>query len=401
MLPPLETKKYAEYAENEIKFICTNFKRRYAASKTEREATEYLQKQIEENKWADKTEMQKFRVNPHAFMLFTKIVPPIMIAGGVLFFINPIITLSCTVFSFFIWITSQVFYMQIVDFFMPKKPSQNLIATRKSSGTTKRRIIFGGHIDAAHEWQLFRFLGNFGFKLVILISILSMCFAVAISIAVIAEVTYHWWMSIVLGVLISSHVFILFFNNFHHIVDGANDNMTGTMISVAIIKYLSDKGIRFENTEVIALVTGAEEAGVRGAKAYAKQNKATLTDPNIETVFIAVETIRDFHYFKICDRDMNGIVACDKRAVKLLDKASEQLFGTPLPHITIFPGASDAAALQKAGIPSVCLSGMDPKPSKYYHTRYDNANNLDVRSINRGIDICLKSLEIFDEHGLA
>ncbi|MDR0461726.1 MAG: Zn-dependent exopeptidase M28 [Christensenellaceae bacterium] len=395
-----DTKEYADYSEKEIKYVCTNFKARSAGSKTEVAASEYLKGEIEKGGWADKVETQKFRVQPHSLMLFTKIIPFIMATGGALFFINPIITLGCTALCFFILISTLIFYWQIFDFLLPRRTSQNLVATRSATGETKRRIIFGGHVDAAYEWQLFRGLGNIGFKLVSFIAIFSMLFATVISVVIIAGVDYHWWMNIPLGTLILSHVFILFFNNYHEVVDGANDNMTGTMIAISVLKYMHENKISYENTEVIALVTGGEEAGLRGAKAYARRNKDFLRDKNIETVFIAIETIRDFHYFKICDRDLNGLVRADRRAVKLLDTASERLYGTALPHIAIVPGASDAAALQQAKIPSVCLSGMDPRPSKYYHTRYDNANNLDVHSIQRGIEICLKSLEVFNESGL-
>ena len=149
----MDTQAYAEFAEREIKHICTNYKKRRAASNTEREATEYLQNQIETNKWADNTEMQKFRVQPHSFMMFTKAVPPIMATGGALFFISPWITFGCTLLSLFLWITSQILYWRLLDFFLPQKISQNLSAVRESKGETKRRIIIGGHIDAAFEWK--------------------------------------------------------------------------------------------------------------------------------------------------------------------------------------------------------------------------------------------------------
>ena len=34
------------------------------------------------------------------------------------------------------------------------------------------------------------------------------------------------------------------------------------------MKYLSDNDIRFENTEVVCMLAGSEEAGLRGSKAY-------------------------------------------------------------------------------------------------------------------------------------
>ena len=61
-------------------------------------------------------------------------------------------------------------------------------------------------------------------------------------------------------VWIPSYISILFFTHWKLVVPGANDNLTGCVNAMAVMKYLSDNGIRFENTEVRAVLTGSEEA---------------------------------------------------------------------------------------------------------------------------------------------
>ena len=65
----------------------------------------------------------------------------------------------------------------------------------------------------------------------------------------------------------------LFFENKKRPVMGANDNLTGCFISMAVVKYMQHHDIRFENTEVWVVLTGSEEAGLRGAKAFCKAHK--------------------------------------------------------------------------------------------------------------------------------
>lgn len=47
---------------------------------------------------------------------------------------------------------------------------------------------------------------------------------------------------------------------------GANDNLTGCFISMAVVKYMQHHDIRFENTEVWVVLTGSEEAGTSRRK---------------------------------------------------------------------------------------------------------------------------------------
>ena len=175
-----------------------------------------------------------------------------------------------------------------------------------------------------------------------------------------------------------------------------NDNLTGTLSSVAILKYLKDNDISFENTEVIALSAGSEESGLRGSKAYMKAHKADLTD--VPTVFIGLETFRDYEDIAIYQRDMTGTVKMDAGVCSLLKKAGKEA-GLDLPYSSVYVGASDGAAVQQAGIPAVTLAAMNPGPPRYYHTRRDTADNMNMKTVEKCLEIALNALFIYDEEG--
>ncbi len=196
---------------------------------------------------------------------------------------------------------------------------------------------------------------------------------------------------------IPGFIAVIFFTNFKLPVDGANDNLTGCTTAIAVLKYLEDNDIHFENTEVVAMTAGSEEAGLRGARAYTKRHIKELTE--VETVYFGMDTLRDYEDMAIYSRDMTGTVKTDPRVCALMKKGAE-LAGLDLPYASVYLGASDAAAVSKLGVPAATLAAMNPGPPRYYHTRGDTADNLVPKTVEKGLDICLQSLFLYDEEGL-
>ncbi|KAH3765396.1 M20/M25/M40 family metallo-hydrolase [Pelomyxa schiedti] len=96
---------------------------------------------------------------------------------------------------------------------------------------------------------------------------------------------------------------------------------------------------------------------------------------------------------------MNGIVSHDPALCNLMKRAGQSL-GTELGFTSIYIGASDAAAFTQKGISSCCLAAMNPGPPRYYHTRYDNWDNMDVECIHMALSIVIQAAHIFASEGL-
>ena len=168
---------------------------------------------------------------------------------------------------------------------------------------------------------------------------------------------------------------------------------------MAVMQYLVDNDIRFENTEVISISMSSEEAGLRGAKAFAKAHAKEYADSGVETIAICTDTLRDFDDMGIYNKDMTGTVKLDAKVAGLVKEASN-IAGLNLPYANVFFGSSDAAALAQGGMKACCLAAMDPTPARYYHTRLDTADNLDKRTIAAGVNTLLEAAFLFDEKGL-
>ena len=330
-----------------------------------------------------------------------------MIAALVLFFFGmSAIALALCALSLIFAIVEFLLYKKLLDPFFPKKTSHNVVAVRKPKGEVRRRIIFSGHADSANEWR-FTYYG--GSKL--LVPIIGLSFVgilLGLVLGIWAVAAGHAFSAADSGALnVMRYVFLawipilftaLFFENKKRPVMGANDDLTGCFISMAVVKYMQQHDIRFENTEVWVVLTGSEEAGLRGAKAFCKAHKNELSD--VETVFVGLDTIRDYDFAAVYSRDLTGTVKNDAGACALVKEAAKQT-GLDLPYKSVFFGATDAAAVTQAGMKAVSVAAMDPAPAKYYHTRLDTADNLDIKTVEAVLGVALETAFLFDEKGLS
>lgn len=151
--------KAVDYSINTIKHICTNLPPRESGSMGERMAQEYLGKDINDNKWADKTVFEEFEVASKAFMGFSKIIP-IFLLIGLIFFAFKVVwaPLAMAVISLVIFLSEFGLYKQFLDPFYKKTLSSNLIAIKKPKGEVKKRIIFSGHSGIIQCCSLFKLL---------------------------------------------------------------------------------------------------------------------------------------------------------------------------------------------------------------------------------------------------
>lgn len=396
-----------------IRYICDNFKERAPGTHSERKAQKFLKSQLEN--WADEVEMEDFNLHPHAFMGW---IPPAGIIGiisvicywltfkGVV--TNPALAIVATIITWFALsclVIEFLMYREYIDFLFPKKISRNVMARRKPKGEVKRRIVFCGHTDAANEWtyslhgglkSLAPVMGGSigGLIGVCIFNIIWLIYHLASD----AAYTSKFWlvMGIIELILVPFFIAILFFINWTVIVDGANDNLTADFISMAVLKEMAENNKRYENTEVCCLLTGSEEAGLRGAVAYAKRHQDELKE--IETVVVAMDTMREIEQLQIYTQGCTGTQKNSNAVGELVYEAGVNC-GIEMKETDIYPGAVDAEGFSRYGIEAVGFCGVNHDPKTYYHTRLDTPDNMSEECINLSLDICLEAAELYDRKG--
>jgi Zn-dependent M28 family amino/carboxypeptidase len=153
--------------------------------------------------------------------------------------------------------------------------------------------------------------------------------------------------------------------------------------------------LRLENTEVCCLITGGEEAGLRGLLAYSEQHKEELS--SIETIFIALETMREIDQLKSIKIGQNGLVKNSEAIGKLLNEAGKNC-GKTIPKSYLPYGATDADGFCRNKIRACGFCGVDRNPQLYYHTRHDTWDNISEECLQLSLEICLEATRLYDEN---
>jgi hypothetical protein len=383
---------YVSYVISTIFSVLSTVGPREPGSAQERAAQEIFQDHL--RRTCDTVGLELFDVHPKGLMGWVVIDAFILISTT--FFYNfdfRLTSFILTTLAVIIFYFEFMCYYQFVDFLFPKKVSANVIAVKKPRGEVKRRAIFNGHCDSNYEWWYNYLGGGHLLAFVVLAALGGMLVSWVIQIIFWSE--FQNWFAILLIIWLPFFFAVMFFTNWNMIVPGANDNLTGCLTAMTVAKYLADNDVTFENTEVQIVLTGCEESGLRGAKAWVEKHR-----DGIETAFFCFDTIRDLDYMGVYYRDMTGTVANDMRVCSILKRAGS-LAGIDLDYRILFFGASDAAAVTQGGLPAGTFAAMDPTPASYYHSRTDDCDNLESKAIAHGLDVAVGALLIFDSEGLS
>ena len=404
MLTEDQIRSCAQYVLDQARYVCREFGDRDPGSAGEVACQAYVRGELQPHV-DNEVQMEAFQVAPKAFMGFQRVAGSLLLIGFAGYWLMPWLALMATTLAIVVVVQELVRYKLFIDPLFPKRTSYNVMGLQKPSGETKRRIIINGHADAAYEWRFHHWNPKF-LHVFIPYSLLGLLAIFAASLLCVMF-NNNWpngyenaWGLMGLGLLafLPGAVLSLFYSNFSVVAPGANDNLSGAFIAVGLAKWLRAAGVQLENTEIMYLVTGSEEAGLRGAKVYAKRHKKSLLD--METAFVALDTIRDLDHLKVYHRDMNGIVRHDARLCALFKEAGKRA-GLDLPYGVVTVGSSDATAFTQEGIPSVALCAMDPAPAYYYHTRKDTPDIMNQDCVEKTIAVILEALQMFDDGGLA
>ena len=397
--------KYGQYMIDEITHICKDFEKRSPGSKGEEDACKYMA-DVLKDLGCYKADVESFKENPGSFFGWIYLTITFVLLAIVTYIINafhiqstilPIVSAVLIVAGLALAFLQFGLYKKAVDGLFEEKTGHNVTAYKAPTGEVKRRIVFNGHPDAAWEWPVNYALGGVGFEGHAIICALGAVFYLVLSIIFaikggsdVLTKCGLWGL-----IFVPFEIGLYFMWNEKNIVDGANDNLSGCYMGIAILKALKDEGIELENTEIGVILTGSEEAGLRGAKAWCEAHPHDFDD--VPTFIYSYDTIHDPKYLLVNYRDLNATVKADKDVSDLFMESAEEL-GITCNKGMVPPlgGATDNAAFAQAGMRSTGITGLNHKLEDYYHTRRDTYDNMSLRGLADCFAVSVKVLENFD-----
>ncbi len=368
----------ADWIIGDITHIIQTFEKRSPGSKGELQSCEYYAELCEEY-GCDEVVVEEFEEHPNSFFGWLYFaVTFVLISLGTYWFAPIISAILCTCGAV-IALLQFGMYKKFMDRFFKKATGHNMMAIKKPKGEVKQRIFFNGHCDAVWEWPVNYLLGGVGFEAHAVIGFGGLFYTLGISIASMIKngsilggpSTLLLTKMGVYGLLFVPFLIGLYFLwNEKHIVDGANDNLTGCEMGIAVLKALHDEGIELENTEVGVIVP---------------------------TIIYSYDTMHDPKWLMANYRDLNGTIKTDKQANDIFMKACEELgIACRKGWVPPLGGATDTAAFTQGGFRSGGVTGLNHKLENYYHTRRDTYDNLSHQGIGDCYAASMKVLEMFE-----
>ena len=387
----------ASFALREITHICGDMKKRAPGSEGEREAAEYMAKSLEKDCGCTDVRVETFREHPASFYSYFYFSAAFDTLCAVSFFIRPWLSILFGCLALILFLFHFVLYRKPIDPFFPEKESINVTAVRKCAGELRQRVFLNGHVDAAWEFPLNYRFGSVIFEIPGVMATAGVLYYIALSVFALCGAGSWIRTAGLCGLLFVPFFLLLAFTyNPKRVVDGANDNLSGCYIGISILRELERRGITLEHTEVGVILTGSEEAGLRGAKAWAEAHREDYRD--VPTYIFCFDTIHDPKHLAVNTRDLNSTVKSDPELCGLFLRASEEA-GVPCKRsvVPLFGGSTDSAAFTQGGFRSVGVTGLSHVLEDYYHTRRDSFENLNGEGLENCIRATAKLIEMLEE----
>ena len=392
-----DLKPAVDFVRREITHICRDMKKRAPGSEGEREAAAYMAASLKKDCGCTEVKVETFQEHPASFYSYFYFSAAFDTLCAVSFFIRPWLSVLFGCLALILFLFHFVLYKKPIDPLFPEKESVNVTAVRRCSGEVKQRVFLNGHIDAAWEFPLNYRFGGVIFEIPGVMATVGVFFYMTLSIFALCGAGNWTRMAGLCGLLFVPFFLLLTITyNPKHVVDGANDNLSGCYIGMSILREMEKRGITLEHTELGVILTGSEEAGLRGAKAWAKAHQGEYED--VPTSIISFDTIHDPRQLTVNTKDLNGTVPSDPELCELFLSAAEKAH-VPCKKglVPLFGGATDSAAFTQGGFRSMGVTGLSHVLEDYYHTRRDSYDNMNEEGLENCIRATAMLIEMLDE----
>lgn len=384
---------------------------RLAGTESCRRAGERIRQELEQFCDRGSVRSEEFTVHPWSFLKYIPGLVVVYFACAVLlYFQYPWIALAGLALSLFAFIGQFVFYWHLLDPFFPARRAFNIWGSIEPEGEVKQQVIVSAHHDAAYAFQILTHLPKLYAPLMglgVLLLVIALLVALAASIMSLFGIALPQWVAIVLLVAGVFELPFLFFTT-SQVVPGAGDNMICVAVAAGIGRIFGEAKQRGSNplrhTRLIIASFDAEEAGLRGARAFIREHREELL--KTKTYVFNMDTFYQLKAMCFLDRDLNSTVKLSHAmAQQCVDIAGSLGYSAVIAAMSPGGGATDAAAFGEAGIETTNMAAMSFNIKDYqngfvYHTPNDVSKYIEPEIVEAALKIIRQYLLDKDREAL-
>ena len=283
--------------------------------------------------------------------------------------------------AIFIFYAQFARYWEVLDPLFPKATGYNVYGSIEPDGEVKQQVLVGGHHDAAYVFQLLARAPKYYARLInlgILFLLLGFLVSLVATVLALFNISLPGWVAVALIVGGVFQLPLAFFTT-GEVSPAAGDDMIAVAIANETARLFRDAKKAgknpLRNTRLIVASFDAEEAGLRGARAFCKKHGEELLHTktyvfNIDTLY----KLEDLHFLV---KDLNSTVELSQDMAQDCVDIAKSLGHTAKTSVMPFgAGSTDVAEFGKIGVEAINMAGISFDISKFgeglvYHTRND------------------------------
>jgi aminopeptidase YwaD len=357
---------------------------------------------------ADSVKTEDFRLSPAAFLGWIRILVAayaLAVAGLWLgwYWASAALLLAAMA----ILIAQFFLYKEVLDFLYPKTLGRNVLASIEPRDEVKGELMVSGHHDSArifnflyHQPGLYALRVNGGIGSLAGLTLVSLILGVLSSFQ--GRIPWAWIPSTVFTLLALLVFQLWFFASPRH-TPGAGDNLASSAVAWEFLTACAKnkkQGKGFKHLRITAVSWDAEEAGLRGSRAW---RKARSKDPREHPVWnLNLECLYGEQDLFLLTSDINGSVPLSKplaeRCARILeDRLGRTVKTSPIAFLT---GGTDSGETAKAGVKATTLMGMpwqNDAHSAVYHTPRDTVEAVSEGAVDAAYYLAGRLAEELDQ----
>ena len=380
--------------------VVENFPGRVAGSEAVRRAGLRIREELEKYCDAGSVKVDRFDIHPWSFLKYIPGLVVLYFACAALLCFAPAlawVSLAGMALGLFVFYGQFVRYWHLLDPFFPRKDAYNVYGSIEPSGEVRQQIVVSAHHDAAYVFHLLDKLPKFYALLInggILFLVLGFLVSLAATILLLFNILLPQWIAIL---LLGGGIFVLplaFFTS-GQVVPGAGDNMIAVAIASEIGGLFGNikksGGNALSHTRLIIASFDAEEAGLRGARAFIRKHREELL--NTKTYVLNLDTLYRLKYLSFLAKDLNSTVQLSQQlAQDCADISKGMGYPSTISVMSFGGGSTDAAAFGEAGIEAANICAMSFDIKEYdqgwvYHTHDDVSKHIEPEAVEAALKI--------------